>query len=298
MGAKFVILFLGLASIVNGELLIQGPNHNVMEGDSVILKCFYSDNRFNISRVRFESYSELLQMWRPVWPGSWCFYKLHVEQKDDKMVLEIPHIALFSEGVFRCMSDDQNLTAPNNASKKLSLKVHYLGDVQLSREGSISFLGLSQELRVRQGDDIMLKCSATASEEPNYFWYKEDSDWMVPSAIMTLKKVTTTDTGVYTCYVEHPTMLLNKMRNISLVVLPENVSWFETDTGRLVLMTLMIATFVLSVLIAMLSVCIYRRKKQAKTTPIDDRSQTKPIYKDSSDALYSNCGDKQPLVAV
>ncbi|XP_077454414.1 B-cell receptor CD22 isoform X2 [Stigmatopora argus] len=268
-----------------------------MEGDSVTLKCFYSENGFNISHVRFESYSKFLQMWRPVWSGSWCFYNMNVEQRGDEMVLEVPHIADFSEGVFRCVSDDQALSLPNNESQKLSFNVHYLRDVYLSREGSISFLGLSHELRVRQGDDVVLKCSATSSEEPNYYWYKEDGDWIVPSAMLTLNQVTPMDSGVYTCNAEQPSMMLNKSRNISLVVLPKNISWFGTNAGQLMLMTLGVIFSSLFPLVAM-GVYIHRRKKQAIKIPSDDKPQTKPIYKDSMEALYSNCGDKQPLVAV
>ncbi|XP_061631738.1 uncharacterized protein si:ch211-79k12.1 isoform X1 [Phyllopteryx taeniolatus] len=326
MDATFVVFQLVMASIVHGALLIRGPNQNIMEGDSVTLECLYSDNAFNISRVRFESFSELLKMWRPVWPTSWCFYDLNVEQVDDKMVLHVPHVAHFAEGFFRCVSDDHTLSAPNNASKTLSFKVHYLGEVHLSREGFSNFIGLPQELRVQRGDDVVLKCSASSSEEPDYCWYKEGDDWILPSSVITLKKVSDMDSGVYTCTVEHPTALLEKMRNISLVVLPGNVSngmlgllryageaqgivdltphtlrlrsaenanWFETHSGHLVLMT-----FGLPVLAAVLSACIYHRKKSAKRKPIDDRSQTKPIYKDSTEALHSNSRDKQPLVAV
>ncbi|XP_061631742.1 netrin receptor DCC isoform X4 [Phyllopteryx taeniolatus] len=226
MDATFVVFQLVMASIVHGALLIRGPNQNIMEGDSVTLECLYSDNAFNISRVRFESFSELLKMWRPVWPTSWCFYDLNVEQVDDKMVLHVPHVAHFAEGFFRCVSDDHTLSAPNNASKTLSFKVHYLGEVHLSREGFSNFIGLPQELRVQRGDDVVLKCSASSSEEPDYCWYKEGDDWILPSSVITLKKVSDMDSGVYTCTVEHPTALLEKMRNISLVVLPglRNVS--------------------------------------------------------------------------
>ncbi|XP_077383733.1 uncharacterized protein LOC144022638 isoform X2 [Festucalex cinctus] len=292
-----VLFFLGMTFHVDGSLLIRGPSEVVMEGDSVTLECLFSDNESNISHVRFETFSQVLQMWHRVWPGSWCLYDLNVEQVDDKLVMHVPHVVLFSDGLFRCVSDDRTLSAPNGVSETLSIKVHYLGDVHLSREGFSSFLGLPQELRVRQGDDVALKCSASSSEEPNYCWYKEGDDWILPLPAMTLKKVSATDSGVYTCTAEHPSTLINKTHSISLVVLPD-ASWFETHTGRLVLMTSLVATCGLSMLVAALSVCIYRRRKRTRTKPIDDRSQTKPIYKDSSEALQLNYGDKQPLVAV
>ncbi|XP_077432473.1 hepatic and glial cell adhesion molecule isoform X2 [Vanacampus margaritifer] len=238
----------------------------------------------------------VVQMWQTVWPGSWCSYNLKVEQVDDKMVMHVPHVVLFFDSLFRCVSDERTLSAPNSVSETLSIKVHYLGDVRLSREGS-SFLHLSEELRVRQGDDVALKCSSTSSEEPNYCWYKEGDDWILPLPVMTLKKVSATDGGVYTCTAENPAVLLNKTRSINIVVLPEEGSWFENNSGRLVLMTSLVATCGLSMLVAALSVCIYRRRKRTDTKPIDDRSQTKPVYKDSSEALHVKC-DKQPLIAV
>lgn len=46
-------------------------------------------------------------------------------------------------------------------------------ELSLSREGYSSYLGVSQELKVRVGDEVVLKCSASSSEEPSYFWNKK-----------------------------------------------------------------------------------------------------------------------------
>lgn len=48
-----------------------------------------------------------------------------------------------------------------------------MAEVSLSREGYTSYLGVPQDLKVQQGDDVVLKCSASSSEEPSYFWYRE-----------------------------------------------------------------------------------------------------------------------------
>lgn len=47
-----------------------------------------------------------------------------------------------------------------------------MGELSLSREGYSSYLGIPQELKVRLGDEVVLKCSASSSEEPSYFWNK------------------------------------------------------------------------------------------------------------------------------
>lgn len=48
-----------------------------------------------------------------------------------------------------------------------------MAELSLSREGYTSYMGISKDLRVRQGDDVVLECSASSSEEPKYFWFKE-----------------------------------------------------------------------------------------------------------------------------
>lgn len=48
-----------------------------------------------------------------------------------------------------------------------------MGELSLSREGFSSYLGVPQELKVRRGDDVVVKCSASSSEEPSYYWNKD-----------------------------------------------------------------------------------------------------------------------------
>ncbi|XP_054639195.1 uncharacterized protein si:ch211-79k12.1 [Dunckerocampus dactyliophorus] len=298
MGSKLPIACLTLATLIDGlsgDLLIRGPEEAVLEGDSVRLECMFTDPALNISRVRFEVFSKWLAIWRTVWKGSWCFYSLHVKQVKNKMVLEIPRVASFSESLFRCVSDDDTLTEPNNASQALSFKVHYLREVQFSRVGLGRLLKLPQELRVRRGDDVALNCYASSSEVARYYWLRENDDWMLPSSLLKLKGVRATDAGVYTCTAEHPTVPLRKWRNISIVVLPEDARWYESNTGQV---TLASSLGVFMGLSALISVCTYRRKKKAKTTkePIDDHSQLKPIYKGNLECLPSNREDKHLLV--
>lgn len=47
-----------------------------------------------------------------------------------------------------------------------------MGELSVSREGFTSYLGVPQDLKVRVGDDVVLKCSASSSEEPSYSWNK------------------------------------------------------------------------------------------------------------------------------
>lgn len=61
-----------------------------------------------------------------------------------------------------------------------------MGELSLSREGYTGYLGTPHELKVRLGDDVVVKCSASSSEEPSYFWYKEvrkpreRAQWLCP----------------------------------------------------------------------------------------------------------------------
>ncbi|XP_076594140.1 B-cell receptor CD22 [Chaetodon auriga] len=295
------LVLVAVVALIHGSyatLLIKGPTEPVLEGEMITLECLYQDSELNVSQVHFEIFSKYMQGWHPVWERSWCLRPMQIVKTADSLFLYISSARSFLEGPYRCVSDAENVTAPDNSSQLLAIKVHYMGEPLLSREGYSSYLSVPQELKVRAGDDVVLKCSASSSEEPSYFWKKNGDDWILPSSKLTLKKVSAMDEGQYTCMAEHPTMeSLSKRRTISITVLPEDAPWYETSNGRLILMTSAAAVSLLVFILSM-SVFLCRRAKRTRTSkgPIDDRSQKKPIYKSSVESLPSTCGDKQPLV--
>ncbi|XP_078108588.1 cell surface glycoprotein MUC18 [Sander vitreus] len=296
-----VLLLAAVVALIHGSyatLLIKGPTQPVLEGEQFTLECLYSDSELNISEVHFEVFSKHMQSWRTVWERSWCYYSMEIEQTAESLLLSIPRAGSFYEGHYRCVSDNENVTAPDNSSQPLAVKVHYMGELSLSREGYTSYLGVPQELKVRLGDDVVVKCSASSSEEPSYYWNKDGDDWILPSSTLTLRKMRAMDEGQYTCMAMHPSVeSLSKKRSFSITVLSEDAAWYESSNGRLMLMT-SAAGVSLLVFILSMSVFLCRRAKQTKTSkgPIDDRSQKKPIYKASVESLPSTCADKQPLV--
>ncbi|XP_069559958.1 advanced glycosylation end product-specific receptor [Brachyistius frenatus] len=295
------ILLVAVVVLIQGSyatLLIKGPTEPVLEGEMIKLECLYSDSDLNISQVHFEVFSKYMQGWRPVWERSYCYSFVQIQRTSDSVVLSIPHAGSYNDGPYRCVSYADNVTEPDNSTQPLNVKVHYMGELSLIREGYNRYLGIPQNLKVRLGDDVVVKCSASSSEEPSYYWYKEGSDWIMPSSSLTLRKVSAMEDGQYTCMAKHPSVeSLNKKRTISITVLPEDASWYESTNGRLMLMT-SAAAAALIIFILSVSMYVYRRAKQTRTTkgPIDDRSQKKPIYKASAESLPSTCGDKQPLV--
>nr|XP_046254696.1 neural cell adhesion molecule 2 [Scatophagus argus] len=296
-----VFLVVAVVALVHGSyatLLIKGPTEPVLEGEELTLECTYTDSELNISQVRFEIFSKYMDGWRPVWERSWCFYSMQITRTAESLVLTIPRAGRYYEGPYRCVSAAENATESDMSSPVLAIKVQYMGQLLLSREGFTSYLGVPEELKVRAGEDVVLTCSASSSEQPNYSWNKKGNDWILPSSRLTLRKVSAMDEGQYTCMAEHPSVeSLSKTRTISITVLPEDAPWYESTNGRLTLMTVAAAV---SLLVFILSVTVFlcRRAKQIKTSkgPIDDRSQKKPIYKTSVESLPSTCGDKQPLV--
>ncbi|XP_037639846.1 uncharacterized protein si:ch211-79k12.1 [Sebastes umbrosus] len=296
-----VLLVAALVALIHGSyatLLIKGPTEPVLEGDSITLECLYSDSEHNISQVHFEVFSQYMRRWRTVWEGSICFYSLEIKQTVESLVLSIPHAGRYYQGPYRCVSDAENVTEPDSSSRTLDFKVHYMGDLSLYREGYTSYLDVSQELKVRLGEDVVVKCSASSSEKPSYFWNKDGDDWILPLSTLTLKKVTAMDGGQYTCMAQHPSVeSLSKKHTISITVLPEDAPWYASSNGHLMLMTSAAAVSLLVFILSM-TVFLCRRAKQARTSkgPIDDKSQKKPIYKASVESLPSTCGDKQPLV--
>ncbi|KAA8591735.1 uncharacterized protein si:ch211-79k12.1 [Etheostoma spectabile] len=303
-----VLLLAAVVALIHGSyatLLIKGPTQPVLEGEELTLECLYSDSELNISQVHFEVFSKHMQSWRTVWERSWeqswCFFgfrSMKVLRTEERLLMYISRAGSFSEGPYRCVSNNENVTAPDNSSQPLAVKVHYMGELSLSREGYTSYLGVPQELKVRLGDDVVVKCSASSSEEPIYSWNKDGNDWILPSSTLTLRKMTAMDEGQYTCIAVHPSVeSLSKKRSFSITVLSEDAAWYESSNGRLILMT-SAAGVSLFVFILSVSVFLCRRAKQTKTSkgPIDDRSQKKPIYKASVESLPSTCADKQPLV--
>lgn len=70
------------------------------------------------------SLHQYMQTWRPVWERSWCYYSMQIEQISDSLVLTIPRAGRYYEGPYRCVSDAENVTAPDNSSQVLAIKVH------------------------------------------------------------------------------------------------------------------------------------------------------------------------------
>ncbi|XP_038163009.1 uncharacterized protein si:ch211-79k12.1 [Cyprinodon tularosa] len=287
---------------ITGTLIIKGPAEPVLEGTAVHLECLYVDSDLNVSEVHFEYLSPYSSnTWRRVYGynlGRWCFGDSDYYTEELRGRLDIPYPYRYSGVSFRCVSDNENVTAPDNASEPLAFKVQYMRELSVYMEGYSKYLGLPEDLKVRNGDDVELKCSASSSEEPNYYWQKEDSDWILPSPVLTLKKVTPMDGGKYTCMAQHPSVKsLSRKRTISITLLTEDAAWYETTNGRLWLM-LSAGAASLVVFIISVSVFLCRRAKSVRTSkgPIDDHSQKKPIYKSSVESLPSTSGDKQPLV--
>lgn len=288
-------------------LIVRGPQKPIVAGDMVTLECFDSNSTANMSQVHFERSSKFSEGWyrlesdryyRGHYFCSWRYFEINLE--DDHLFLTTYGIQSYMEGLYRCVSDE-DLPGADNASAPLAITVHYMYDLSFTRGGLGGyynrFLDALQDLRVPLGSDVEVNCSASASETPEYFWQKEGSDWILPSKTLTLRKVTPADEGTYTCTAKHPSVAsLSKSRSFTLTILPEDACWYESTDGRIALAA-GAAGMVLLVLAVSMTAFLCRKAKHRQTKgPIDDRSQTKPIYKGSAESLASTTGDNQPLV--
>ncbi|XP_017270750.1 uncharacterized protein si:ch211-79k12.1 [Kryptolebias marmoratus] len=304
MKALLVAAVVALIHVTFATLVIKGPTGTILEGEPVTLECLYTDSDLNVTQVHFEYQHPYSQSWHRVWGSRmrrwYCYSERWSEdiEEENSGRLDISYPKMYSGVAFRCVSNNDNVTAPDNASQPLTFKVQYMREPTLFSEGYSRYLGVPGELKVRLGDDVVVKCHASSSEEPEYYWQKEGDDWILPSSTLTLKKVSAQDEGQYTCMVKHPSVeSLNKKRTVTITVLPEDAAWYETTNGRLWLTTSAAAVSLL-VFILSLTVFLCRRAKRVRTSkgPIDDRSQKKPIYKTSVESLPSTCADNQPLV--
>ncbi|XP_056879193.1 uncharacterized protein si:ch211-79k12.1 isoform X2 [Takifugu flavidus] len=215
-------------------LLIKGPTGPILEGEQITLECLYSDAEFNISQVHIEMFSKYTKQWRPFSQRFWCRgYGTEVRMTPDRLLMSVPYASTLYDGSYRCVSDGKNATTPDSCSQVLTIKVHYMGQLSMTREGYSRYLGLSEELKVRSGDDVVLKCSTSASETSIYTWSKNGSDWILPSSQLALMKVSSADGGRYTCTAQHPSVeALRKSRSISISVLPGETALLQVLFSR------------------------------------------------------------------
>ncbi|XP_075907021.1 fibroblast growth factor receptor 1-A [Nelusetta ayraudi] len=310
-----VLLLLAVVVLIHGNyatLVIKGPTGPVLEGQKVILECQYKDSELNISEVRFEKSYKPSGRWSLVFRyHSRCFSALraaaYAKQIGNSLFFDIPYVTPYNEGLYRCFSTNESVTAPDNSSQELSMKVHYLHGPSVS-SGENPYRRVDRYLSVKAGDDVELKCGAPSSEEPTFTWTKNGSDWILPSSTLILKEINALDAGVYTCLAEHPLFpSLSKNLSITLRVFDRR-EWLNAQDGEGLplykpisgeMWAMMTAGAVcLVVFVLSISIFLCRKFGKARTSkgPIDDHSQKKPIYKTSVDSLPSTCGDVQPLV--
>lgn len=284
-------------------LEVKGPSEPILEGQDVTLECVDTESELNMSTVHFERFSKYMKKWYRLETDQQFFYRrcflydVDVRREEGKLFVFIASMQSWSEGPYRCITED-NSTA-KNTSDPLTVPIHYMREVAVHRAGLgylTRYFNSVQDLRVRLGDDVELECSTSASEEPEYFWAKEGEDWLLPSNKLKLDKVKDDDSGRYTCSAQSPTVRsLMKKRTISITVLKEDAAWYESTTGRIVLMVCP-GFVLLAVAVAMTTYLCHRSKQRQSKGPIDDRSQKKPIYRSSVESLPSTLSDKQPLV--
>ncbi|XP_063055064.1 myosin light chain kinase, smooth muscle [Engraulis encrasicolus] len=288
----------------DAHLIVRGPSDPIVAGAIVTLECFDSNATANMSQVHFERSSKYSGWYRldsdRYYRGfcSWRYFE--IDQEGGQLRLTAYNVQSYMDGLYRCVSDE-DIPGADNVSIPLSITVHYMYDLSFSRGGLAGYynryLDSMQDLRVPLGSDVEVNCSASASETPEFFWQKEGSDWILPSKTLSLRKVSAADAGTYTCTAKHPSVAsLTKSRSFNLTVLPEDACWYQSTDGRIVLASGAAGVVLLMLVVAMAAFLCRRAKPRQTKGPIDDHSQTKPIYKGSNESLPSTTGDNQPLV--
>ncbi|XP_062847963.1 advanced glycosylation end product-specific receptor [Trichomycterus rosablanca] len=299
------VVILALLRSSTGSLIVKGPAEPILEGQSVTLECLDSELEYNMSSVHFEKMSRHFMAWHSLEGNGYeyyyrrCFmYDMDINREDGRLRLTIPRVHSWTAGMFRCVAD--NTTDADNSSEPYEVVFHYMKDLTVRQAGlakAANYFTSLEELNVQLGDDVELDCSASSSEDPQYFWVKEGETWMVPSSKLKLFQVRDLDSGAYTCTAQHPTVSsLSKKRTVKITVLPEEAAWYESTNGRIYLMASAAGVALLIIIVSM-TAFLCRRARQTKSKgPIDDHSQKKPIYRNSVESLTSTAGDNQPLV--
>lgn len=137
----------------------------------------------------FLSLHQYMQSWRPIFERSWCYYSMDIMRTDDSVMLTIPHAGRYSEGPFRCVSDAENVTEPDNSSLPLAFKVNceliWLGAVRkLLLESLWNNVSVTLYFPSCQTEKVSLFLCCRRSREEKRFLQKHDNElakfkWLV-----------------------------------------------------------------------------------------------------------------------
>ncbi|XP_059574663.1 basal cell adhesion molecule isoform X3 [Alligator mississippiensis] len=145
--------------------------------------------------------------------------------------LALPRVTRADTGTYRCRVLDFDSPPEVQLERELSLHVHYLDTPVLQP---------SKMATVPLGGDLELRCAATGSEAPQLAW-KKGQDWLGPGPVHTLRTVSYSDAGPYTCEAAVPSVPgLQRNDTVHIVVEgppkmedPEPVFGREGDLVRL-----------------------------------------------------------------
>ncbi|KAF7242527.1 Cell surface glycoprotein MUC18 [Varanus komodoensis] len=275
----------------------------ILEGSNVTLECLSDEGGEDLSEFTFQKFSKWLHSWISLDKGSrlhcW-FYDVTVSRDNGRLLLAINDVQYWHSGPYRCASS--NATSNASVSDVLDLKMEYLRGVHISRANS--WCGtMEKTIRVQEGQDVKLLCSADSSQTPLFEWTREGDDWILPSNTLNLSKVNREQAGTYTCRAQHPTLAqLVKSKSVLLLVDgPERSFSLESlmslSTPMLALSVALPAVLLL-LLIMVLAVLVPRRRAAAakKKAAQQEAGQRTPIYKGSLESVPSVVGDTHPLV--
>lgn len=137
----------------------------------------------------FLSLHQYMQSWRPIFERSWCYYSMDIMRTGDSVMLTIPRAGRYSEGPFRCVSDAENVTEPDNSSLPLAFKVNceliWLGAVrELPLESLWNNVSVTLCFPSCQTEKVSLFLSCLGSTEEKRFLQKHDNElvkfkWLV-----------------------------------------------------------------------------------------------------------------------
>ncbi|XP_053547175.1 B-cell receptor CD22 [Bombina bombina] len=285
------------------QIQIAGPLSPVDEGEDVTLECL-SDFDSDLEHYTFQKYSKWMKTWFDVGAGHYfrCwYYNLNVSREDGRLLLHLSDITEWQSGPYRCVyygNESREFSASNN----FSVPVYYLRDIYLERLKGWSTT-VPDIVYVEEGDDVQIKCSVSSSQQPIYEWNLENSDWILPSDTLVLKKVSqVVDSGKYTCKAFNPENKLSKEKSFELLVAPKSAEVKFGGLGlaqnEILLYFIAPALTLLLPLLFLIIIIIRKRRSQMRKPQISliDSEKRSPIYKGSAESVYTNTADTQPLV--
>ncbi|KAJ4944142.1 hypothetical protein JOQ06_012687 [Pogonophryne albipinna] len=228
------------------------PSAEIEEGSSVTLTCSSDANP----------------------AANYTWYK---DETSYSSILNEEHQIVFSS-IYSSDSGQYFCTAENELGRKTSENVF----IDVKYAPKIPSVSVSPSAEIEEGSSVTLTCSSDANPAANYTWYKDETSYssiLNEEPQLVFSSMQASDSGEYLCLAENK---LGRRTSEKLFIDVKYKSPMIMNITRLVLVVL--------VLVPLLLVCLWMRKKKAVSSTTEANEPIETVELDPC-SVYENVSD-------